>query len=101
MCLARNSGTCSVACTTPQPTTTKRTTCSLSRLPPLMQVGCCRDPVYDFAWLQSKTGSELMSVSSDGQCLWWDVRKLGEPLETLTLKVCCPCMHGKTCYPCN
>lgn len=28
---------------------------------------CRRDPVFDFAWLQSKTGSEAMSVSSDGQ----------------------------------
>ena len=46
----------------------------------------CRDPVYDFAWLQSKTGTECMSVSTDGSVLWWDIRKLGEPTETLTLK---------------
>ena len=39
------------------------------------------------AWLQSKTGSELMTVSSDGQVLWWDIRKLAEPLENLLLKV--------------
>ena len=39
------------------------------------------------AWLQSKTGSELMTVSSDGQALWWDIRKLAEPLENLLLKV--------------
>lgn len=53
--------------------------------------------MYDFAWLQSKTGSELMSVSSDGQCLWWDVRKLGEPLETLTLKVHSPACMARHC----
>lgn len=47
----------------------------------------CRDPVYDMSWLQSKTGSELMTVSSDGQVLWWDIRKLAEPLENLLLKV--------------
>ena len=47
---------------------------------------CCRDPVYDFAWLQSKTGTECMSVSTDGSVLWWDIRKLGEPTESLTLK---------------
>lgn len=29
-----------------------------------------RDPVYDLAWLQSKTGSEAMTVSSDGRVLW-------------------------------
>ena len=46
----------------------------------------CRDPVYDFAWLQSKTGTECMSVSTDGSVLWWDIRKLGEPTESLTLK---------------
>ncbi|KAL3145226.1 Dynein, 70 kDa intermediate chain, flagellar outer arm [Trebouxia sp. C0010 RCD-2024] len=45
-----------------------------------------RDPVYDFAWLQSKTGTECMSVSTDGSVLWWDIRKLGEPTESLVLK---------------
>ncbi|KAK9824062.1 hypothetical protein WJX72_007469 [[Myrmecia] bisecta] len=45
-----------------------------------------RDPIHDFAWLQSKTGTESMSVSTDGSVLWWDIRKLGEPLESLTLK---------------
>lgn len=46
-----------------------------------------RDAVRSFAWTQSKTGSELMSASTDGSVLWWDLRKLGgEPLETLTLR---------------
>lgn len=27
-----------------------------------------------------------MSVSTDGSVLWWDIRKLGEPVESLTLK---------------
>jgi len=27
-----------------------------------------------------------MSVSTDGSVLWWDIRKLGEPTESLTLK---------------
>ena len=26
-----------------------------------------RDPVYDMAWLQSKTGTEAMTTSTDGQ----------------------------------
>ena len=42
--------------------------------------------MYDFAWLQSKTGSEAVSVSTDGNVLWWDIRRLGEPLESLTLR---------------
>lgn len=36
------------------------------------------EPIYDFAWLQSKTGSEVMTVSSDGLVLWWDIRMFGE-----------------------
>lgn len=42
-----------------------------------------RDPVHHFAWTQSKTGTELMTCSTDGSVLWWDLRKMGEPLETL------------------
>jgi len=45
-----------------------------------------RDPVYQIAWLQSKTGTECASVSTDGQVLWWDTRKLGEPVEALPLE---------------
>ena len=41
--------------------------------------------MYDFAWLQSKTGTEAMSAASDGSVMWWDIRKLAEPTETLTL----------------
>ena len=43
-------------------------------------------PLHDFAWTQSKAGSELMSTSTDGSVAWWDLRKLGEPLERLTLR---------------
>lgn len=44
-----------------------------------------RDPVYDMAWLQSKTGTECQSVSTDGFVHWWDTRRLGEPVESLQL----------------
>ncbi|KAJ3031120.1 Dynein intermediate chain 2, axonemal, partial [Rhizophlyctis rosea] len=44
-----------------------------------------RDPVYNLAWVQSKSGSEFFSVSTDGQVLWWDIRKLSEPTESLLL----------------
>eukprot|EP00741_Cyanophora_paradoxa_P021766 tig00000241_g21009.t1 len=44
-----------------------------------------RDPVYDIAWLQSKTGTECTSISTDGQVFWWDIRKLGEPTESMSL----------------
>lgn len=71
-----------------------------------------RDPVYKTIWLQSKTGTEAFSASTDGQVcqfkstfkgccltnparlnercvlcqvLWWDVRRLSEPMEQLIL----------------
>ncbi len=47
-----------------------------------------RDPVYDVAWLQSKTGTECATVSTDGQLFFWDIRKLGEPIEGMPLQVC-------------
>uniref|UniRef100_A0A3Q3XBQ1 Uncharacterized protein n=1 Tax=Mola mola TaxID=94237 RepID=A0A3Q3XBQ1_MOLML len=43
------------------------------------------DPVYKIIWLQSKTGTDAFSASTDGQVLWWDVRKLSEPTERLVL----------------
>jgi len=44
-----------------------------------------RDPVYDLAWMQSKTGTECCSVSTDGQVCWWDIRKMGEPMDSVNL----------------
>ncbi|KAJ3384875.1 Dynein intermediate chain 2, axonemal [Lobulomyces angularis] len=44
-----------------------------------------RDPVYNVQWVQSKSGAEFFSVSTDGQALWWDIRKLSEPTENLWL----------------
>jgi dynein intermediate chain 2 len=46
-----------------------------------------RDPVYDVAWLQSKSGTEVASVSTDGQLFTWDTRKTHEPFESLILDV--------------
>ena len=42
--------------------------------------------MYDIAWLQGKTAFECASTSTDGQVLWWDIRKLGEPSEKLVLE---------------
>ncbi|EGF84346.1 hypothetical protein BATDEDRAFT_22301 [Batrachochytrium dendrobatidis JAM81] len=44
-----------------------------------------RDPVYNVSWVQSKSGCEFFSVSTDGQVLWWDIRKLSEPTETMII----------------
>lgn len=47
-----------------------------------------RDPVYDIFWIQSRTGNECVSSSTDGQLLWWDVRKLAAgPTDSMSLRV--------------
>lgn len=43
------------------------------------------DPVYDVFWTSSKTHNLCVSVSTDGQMLWWDTRRLGEPTDRLIL----------------
>lgn len=43
------------------------------------------DPVYDVFWVQSKTNNQFASVSTDGQMMWWDTRKLSEPTEVVML----------------
>ena len=44
------------------------------------------DPVYEVFWISSKTGNTCASVSTDGQMLWWDTRRLGEPMDRLQLQ---------------
>lgn len=44
-----------------------------------------RDPVYSVNWVQSKSGAEFFSTSTDGQVLWWDIRKLTEPTESMQI----------------
>ncbi|XP_028935447.1 dynein intermediate chain 2, axonemal [Ornithorhynchus anatinus] len=46
-----------------------------------------RDPVYGAIWLQSKTGTECFSASTDGQIMWWDTRKMIEPTEILVMDI--------------
>ena len=36
--------------------------------------------------LLRSAGSDVFSTSSDGQVMWWDIRKMVEPVETLPLK---------------
>ena len=37
------------------------------------------DPVFDLRWLSSKTG-ELLTVSTDGKALVWDIKKMDKPI---------------------
>jgi dynein intermediate chain 2 len=44
-----------------------------------------KEPVHKIIFPSSKTGSDVFSTSTDGQVLWWDIRKLVEPVEALPL----------------
>jgi len=54
-----------------------------------------RDPVYDVAWLAGKTAFECASTSTDGQVLWWDIRK-PEPIDQLFIEDKTPGFEGRT-----
>ena len=44
------------------------------------------DPVSDIFWVSSKTGHQCVSVSTDGQMMWWDTRKLADgPIDKILL----------------
>jgi len=44
-----------------------------------------RDPVFDLKYVSSRSGTEVVSVSTDGQLLWWDTRKLEKPIDEFTV----------------
>jgi len=45
------------------------------------------DPIYAVEWIQSRTGTEFVSVSTDGSICWWDARKLGTgPMDQMLLR---------------
>ncbi|KAF0975803.1 hypothetical protein FDP41_005130 [Naegleria fowleri] len=46
-----------------------------------------KDPVYSVRWIQSKQFTECVSISSDSQVLFWDIRNLAEPLERNVLEI--------------
>jgi dynein intermediate chain 2 len=55
-------------------------------------------PVFDVSWLQSKTHSEIVSVSTDGKAYWWDTRQLGScPIDTCDLVTDTGTRFGATC----
>lgn len=41
------------------------------------------DPCYKARWLPSKTGTEAVSISTDGSTRWWDTRKLTQPVDMM------------------
>jgi dynein intermediate chain 2 len=59
------------------------------------------DPVYDVVWMQSKTGQDCASVSSDGRLLFWDCRKLDEFVDECILTDGGPKESEKTLGGCS
>ena len=43
------------------------------------------DPVYDAYWISSKTNRTFVSVSTDGQMIFWDMRNLAAPTSVMHL----------------
>lgn len=62
-------------------------------------VTCCadhlahRDPVSALLFIHSRNNTEFFSGSFDGQCMWWDTRKLAEPTSQLIMAVTIPQGH--------
>lgn len=49
-----------------------------------------RDPVSSLLFIFSRTNSEFFSASSDGRCMWWDLRDLSQPTDTLMMTIRVP-----------
>lgn len=44
------------------------------------------DPISHFHWISHRMGVECVTTSTDGRCLWWDIRKLESgPIESLNI----------------
>lgn len=52
-----------------------------------------RDPVNSLLFIQSRLNNEFFSGSSDGQCMWYDIRNLSKPIDSLIMSVNLP--HGQ------
>ena len=45
-----------------------------------------REAVTSLIWSNSKAGGEFFSAAADGQVLWWDMRKMTAPIDTMVLE---------------
>jgi dynein intermediate chain 2, axonemal len=44
------------------------------------------DPITHLSWLSMKTGTELITSSTDGRVFWWDTRQMAKgPIDILLL----------------
>lgn len=44
-------------------------------------------PITGLLYTHNRTNTEIYTGSSDGQCMWWDVRDLSEPTEHLPISI--------------
>ncbi|KAM3964389.1 dynein intermediate chain 3, ciliary [Aphomia sociella] len=49
-----------------------------------------RDPVSSVLYIQSRLNNEFFSGSTDGKCMWWDVRNVSIPIDSLIMSVHIP-----------
>ncbi|XP_059047155.1 dynein axonemal intermediate chain 2-like [Achroia grisella] len=49
-----------------------------------------RDPVSAILYVQSRLNTEFFSGSTDGKCMWWDIRNLSTPLDSLIMSIRIP-----------
>ncbi|XP_023949316.2 dynein intermediate chain 3, ciliary-like [Bicyclus anynana] len=46
-----------------------------------------RDPVSTLQFMHSRLNTEFFSGSSDGKCMWWDIRNMSQPTDELIMSV--------------
>ncbi|KAL0893077.1 hypothetical protein ABMA27_014717 [Loxostege sticticalis] len=49
-----------------------------------------RGPITGLLYIHSRSQTEFFTGSTDGQCLWWDSRKLSEPIDQLPMSLKIP-----------
>lgn len=46
-----------------------------------------REPITALLFSHSRTNTEFFTGAPDGQCFWWDMRNLSEPLDNLSMSI--------------
>ncbi|XP_053607988.1 dynein intermediate chain 3, ciliary-like [Plodia interpunctella] len=52
-----------------------------------------RDPVSALLYINSRLNNEFFSASTDGVCMWWDVRNISKPTEAMIMSVFSPIVN--------
>ena len=55
------------------------------------------EPVHCSMWTASKTGTEMMTSSEDGQVKWWDIRNMEDPISKIDLTGMDPAQQMSSC----